>query len=150
MAYKNKNLFATLTLADFYHYGLGELPKNSTKARDLYKKVIQSGSDNNFYVSHAYFNLGLMTHFGDGIEKNVTRAERYYNKSASFEPNAFYPSMAMKYHITLENYDLSEIVSNKIKNAFYSVVTPGITLYTIIAAILLYVMFVVSLYHQKD
>jgi len=48
-------------------HSFGDLPINHSKAKELYKKVIQSGSGNNFYTAHAYFSLGMMNHFGNGI-----------------------------------------------------------------------------------
>lgn len=150
MAHKAKNIFATLTLADFYHYGFGDLQKNSTKASNYYTKVIQSGTENSFYVSHAYFNLGQMVQYGDGLDKNTTKAIRYYNHSTIHEPNAFYPSLLMKYAIYYESSSFSNIVYNLFSSVLSSLTTPGYVLYSLTAFVILYTIFFISLVIQKD
>ena len=39
---------------------------NYDQAYKLYKKVIETSHENNFYVSHAYFHLAKMNHYGLG------------------------------------------------------------------------------------
>jgi len=150
MAYKAKNIFATLTLADFYHFGFGELDSNYTKAMKLYRKVIQSGNENSFYISHAYFNLGMMNQFGYGIDKNTTKATRFYNLSIDNEPNSYYPSLLMKYLIRLENSNIADMFLNPFYSGFNLIITPGLFSYGIITFVILYAIFFISLYYQKD
>jgi len=69
------------------------------KAYELYIKVVESGSETSFYTSHAYFNLGIMNAFGEGVPRNYTKALRFYNLSTNYEPNSYYPALAMKYNV---------------------------------------------------
>jgi TPR repeat protein len=149
-AYKGKNIFATLNLADFYQDGFGELNKNSTKAVKLYRKVIQSGSENSFYVAHAYFNLGIILQNGDGIEKNVTKAMRFYNLSISNEPSAYYPSLLMKLNSKMENMIIKEILFGLINSFISKFTNPSLLLYGICSFLIFYCCFFVSLYYQKE
>ncbi len=150
MAYRAKNIFATLNLAEFYHYGFGDLPRNATKAADLYRKVILSGSENSFYVSHAYFNLGLLTQDGVGIEKNLTKALRFYNLSSHNEPNAYYPSLLMRYSIDYQNISFGGVISSFTDNLWLKFTTPGLLTYSIIIFFVFYICFFISLYFQKE
>jgi membrane-bound ClpP family serine protease len=112
--------------------------------------VIQSGTENSFYVSQAYFNIGQMIHKGDGIEKNITRALRYYNQSASYEPYAVYPSLVMKYLALIETSDLSELLGTAFSSFILILTSPGWVLYGIICFFIFYMLFFISLYLQKD
>ncbi len=150
MAYKAKNIFATLNLAEFYHYGFGDLTRNATKAADLYRKVILSGSENSFYVSHAYFNLGLLTQYGIGIEQNLTKALRFYNLSSQNEPNAYYPSLLMRYSIDYQNSSLVGAIYHFSENLWLNLTTAGILTYSIIIFAVFYICFFMSLYFQKE
>jgi len=126
------------------------LERNTTKAHKLYTKVIQSGTENSFYVSHAYFNLGQIIQFGDGLAKNLTKALRYYNQSSVYEPNAFYPALITKYSILIETSNISELTLNLFTSIFVAITKPGWLFYSLLSFFIFYVIFFLSLYYQKD
>jgi hypothetical protein len=126
------------------------LNANYTKAMKLYKKVIASGSDQSFYTSHAYFNLGLLYQFGNGIEKNTTKAMVYYNTSTNYESSAVYPYMAMKYFTEAENLNLFDFIAKISSNVFKFFMPFEYPFLIVFGFIVLYSMFLVSIITQKD
>jgi TPR repeat protein len=130
-------------------FRFGELEKNYTKAMNYYKRVITSSTEESFYIAHAYFNLGMMNQFGSGIDKNYTKSMRYYNLSATYEPNAIYPGSIMKYLLSYEDANIYQLVINKISDSFFFF-TSGTPLIVLGVSILAYILFLISLYSQKE
>jgi hypothetical protein len=128
----------------------GDLQIDYHKARDLYKKVVKMAGEHSFYSAHAYFNLGLMHHFGNGIEQNYTNALKAYNISSQNEPNAFYPEFIMKKHITFSTLNLSEMIILRISSFFNEIFQPGLPFYIITFLVISYLIFLYSLKTQKD
>lgn len=157
MASQVKNVFATLQLADFYYYGLillfifrfGNFSANHKKAYDLYIKVVESGSETSFYTSHAYFNLGLMNIFGDGIPQNFTKALRFYDLSTNYEPNSFYPALVMKYYIYYLNNELYTMVLTKMSQFMLNFAPYSIIFCSLSGFVVFYIFFLISLKFQK-
>jgi hypothetical protein len=111
--------------------------------------VVESGSETSFYTSHAYFNLGLMNALGDGVPKNYTKALRFYNLSANYDANSFYPALAMKYYILYMNDEIKELVVNNF-NRFITSFYPFSPLFCgITAFFVFYLFFLISLKMQK-
>jgi hypothetical protein len=92
----------------------------------------------------------MLNQYGIGTEKNSTKASRFYNMSAQHEPNAYYPSLFMKYSIQFENSNLTEILSNFSYSLISSITNSGPILYGIIVFLILYAIFFFSLYFQKE
>ncbi len=91
-----------------------------------------------------------MNQYGDGIEKNITRAMRYYNQSINYEQNAFYPTLIMKYYMLFETSNFIELFTTGIESIFIKIASPGWILYSLISFIIFYIVFFLSLYFQKD
>lgn len=91
-----------------------------------------------------------MNQCGEGVEKNTTRAVKFYNESITYEPNALYPSLLMKYYILFESSNFTELLSQGIVNLFVKLTTPGIPLYSLIGFVAFYIFFITSLYLQKE
>jgi hypothetical protein len=116
----------------------------------LYKKVIASGSEQSFYTSHAYFNLGLLHQFGKGIDRNTTKALVYYNTSVSYEPSAVYPYTTMKYFVEVENLNMWDIISKLALNVINFFLPYGYPFFLVLGFIVLYFIFFASIYSQKE
>lgn len=133
----------------FAEYRIGNSTSDYKKAYDLYIKVVESGSETSFYTSHAYFNLGIMNSFGEGVPKNYTKALRFYNLSTNYEPNSYYPALAMKYYIYYLNDELYEMMMEKL-TIFSSNFVPFSPLFcSVVGFVLFYIFFLISLKLQK-
>ena len=126
------------------------MPQNYTKAIRLYKKVITQGAENNFYIAHAYFNLGVMANLGLGFEKNSTRALKYYNSSTEHEPNAYYPAILMRYYNVFESSNIFVVILNYIQNSVANVFKLGVHTIVISMMTIGYITFFYSIFSQKD
>ena len=71
--------FSALRLGDYYYYGLiNEI--NYEKAAYYYKKVIEFNNEE-IFIAQAYFNLAYMHQYGLGVEKDLNKSGKYYNKT---------------------------------------------------------------------
>lgn len=60
---------AKSNLADIYRKGTNGVPRDYTKAYELYKSC---------HIPYAYYRVGEALEFGRGVEKNVEKAKQYY------------------------------------------------------------------------
>jgi TPR repeat protein len=66
---------AQFNLGQHYEYGAG-VPKDLTKAADLYQKAADQGN------ADAQFRLGWLYENGQGVATNFAKAEELYQKAA--------------------------------------------------------------------
>jgi hypothetical protein len=119
------------------------------KAYELYIKVVESGSETSFYTSHAYFNLGIMNAFGEGVPRNYTKALRFYNLSTNYEPNSYYPALAMKYYVYYLNDELYVMMTERL-SSFASNFAPFSPFFcAMVGFVSFYIFFLISLKLQK-
>jgi len=65
------------------------IPRDSSKALELYTKVAESGDDNNFYKYIARRALGSMYEKGSGVPQDYSKAIEWYLKAADYKENDF-------------------------------------------------------------
>ena len=141
------NLFA------IYNYALLNYnTKNYKKAIKYYIRLINYAGaiGNKFYISNGYFNLGLMENFGLGLNKNITKANEFYNISIKYEENSIFPFLIIntynKFVILFEG-GIIKVLLKKIKNLFFKI---GIHSILTIVFCIFYIWFYYNLSTQKE
>ena len=141
------NLFA------IYNYALLNYnTKNYKKAIKYYIRLINYAAaiGNKFYISNGYFNLGLMENFGLGLNKNITKANEFYNISIRYEENSRFPFLIINvYNQFLELFEegIIKVLFKKIKNLFFKI---GIHSILTIVFCIFYIWFYYNLSTQKE
>jgi TPR repeat protein len=141
------NLFA------IYNYALLNYnTKNYKKAIKYYIRLINYAAaiGNKFYISNGYFNLGLMENFGLGLNKNITKANEFYNISIKYEENSRFPFLIINVYnkfVVLFEEGIIKVLFKKIKNLFFKI---GIHSILTIVFCFFYIWFYYNLSTQKE
>ena len=141
------NLFA------IYNYALLNYnTKNYKKAIKYYIRLINYAAaiGNKFYISNGYFNLGLMENFGLGLNKNITKANEFYNISIKYEENSRFPFLIINAYnkfVVLFEEGIIKVLFKKIKNLFFKI---GIHSILTIVFCFFYIWFYYNLSTQKE
>ena len=141
------NLFA------IYNYAiLNYNSKNYKKAIKYYIRLINYAAaiGNKFYISNGYFNLGLMENFGLGLNKNITKANEFYNISIKYEENSRFPFLIINVYnkfVVLFEEGIIKVLFKKIKNLFFKI---GIHSILTIVFCIFYIWFYYNLSTQKE
>eukprot|EP00730_Choanoeca_flexa_P015327 TRINITY_DN7016_c0_g1_i3.p1 TRINITY_DN7016_c0_g1~~TRINITY_DN7016_c0_g1_i3.p1 ORF type:complete len:668 (+),score=158.85 TRINITY_DN7016_c0_g1_i3:108-2111(+) len=83
---------ARVKVGDYLYYGHG-----STASVEAAAHEYRVAADNNH--PQAMFNLGVMHHFGDGLDQDLHLAKRYYDLALSASSDAFLPTTLALYHL---------------------------------------------------
>lgn len=94
---------ALVRLADMYQEGRG-VPQNYTQAYEYLKLLVthKIGQVTHLLLSHAYYNLAYMNHYGLGREKDLVKAINLYNASLEVDKTNYYLVMINKKLAELE------------------------------------------------
>eukprot|EP00347_Sterkiella_histriomuscorum_P014767 403359608 len=99
---------AHLKLGDFYYYGIS-CNQSYDKAIELYKFVVQQSRDSEIR-GQALFNLGMVHHFGMGLEVDLEMAQIYYEKAMKEESQALTPVYLLSLYGKWQKLDMVDTV----------------------------------------
>ena len=98
------NVFTLYNSANFHYQN-----NNYQQAKMYYKNLINTAGgkitgeltkdiikENNFYMAHGYFSLGMMSYFGWGMQQNEKKALYFFDKALKKEELAYYPITIIK------------------------------------------------------
>ncbi|KAF4141632.1 Sel1 repeat [Phytophthora infestans] len=78
-------------IGDYHYYGLAGLRKSPKTALRWYSRASAEG------VAVGAFNVGQMYEFGDGVEANLERAQRYYDRVLELSHGAAETQLAIRF-----------------------------------------------------
>ncbi|KAG3189597.1 hypothetical protein PC128_g11677 [Phytophthora cactorum] len=78
-------------IGDYYYYGLAGLRKDPKTALRWYSRASAEG------VAVGAFNVGQMYEFGDGVEANLERAQRYYDRVLELSAGSTETQLAIRF-----------------------------------------------------
>ena len=93
------NVQSNIKIGDYHYYKEGgDNEENYKKAATFYTIA----ADDNYH--QAVFNLGILHHFGLGVQRDAHLAKRYYDQAVSLYPDAKLPSNIMLAVMKLQTY----------------------------------------------
>ncbi|GMF29040.1 unnamed protein product [Phytophthora fragariaefolia] len=78
-------------IGDYHYYGLAGLRKDPQTAIRWYSRASAAG------VNAGAYNVGHMYEFGDGVEVNLDRARRYYERILALSPSSTEIQLAIRF-----------------------------------------------------
>ncbi|CDW82044.1 protein sel-1 homolog 1-like [Stylonychia lemnae] len=99
---------ANLKLGDFYYYGIA-CNQSYEKAIEMYRLVVSQSKDSELR-GQAMFNLGIIHHFGMGVEIDLEMAQIYYDKAMKEESQALTPVYLLSLYGKWQKLDMLDTI----------------------------------------
>lgn len=91
-----------------------------------------------------------MLYTGNGTERNMTKALKFFNVSSNYEPHAYYPSLIMQYWIKWQNKTLSEFSEDILNETVETFMPYSFPFIGVMSFITFYCFFLISFVRQSN